>query len=76
MARTNIGSRWAPELTISKDPVSGATVRQYTNYKAHSHHFYFTHPGWYDNGRKTVIYSDRENHTNLLGVDLTSGDIT
>jgi len=36
MARTNIGSRWTPELTISKDPVSGATVRQYTNCKAHS----------------------------------------
>ena len=23
MARTNIDSRWTPELTISKDPVSG-----------------------------------------------------
>ena len=76
MARTNIGSRWTPELTISQDPVSGATVRQLTDYKAHSHHFYFTYPGWYDDGRKIVIYSDRENRTNLFGVDLTSGDIT
>jgi hypothetical protein len=40
MARTNIGSRWTPELTISKDPVN------------------------------------QENHTNLLGADLTSSDIT
>ena len=65
MTRMNIGSRWTPELTISQDPVSGATVRQYTNYKAHSHHSYFTYPCWYDHGRKIVIYSERENRTNL-----------
>ena len=76
MARTNIGSRWASELTSSQDSISGATVRQYTNYKAHSHHFYFTYPCWYDNGRKIVIYSDRDNRSNLYGVDLTTGDIT
>ena len=58
MARTNRGSRWTSELTTSQDPVSGATVRQYTNYKAHSHHFYFTNPGWYDGGRKVLFGSD------------------
>ncbi len=76
MARTNIGSRWTPELTIRQDPVTGATVRQLTNYKGHSNHFYFTYPCWYDRGRKIVFYSDRENRTNLFGVDLESGDIT
>jgi oligogalacturonide lyase len=51
-------------------------VHQLTNYKGHSNHFYFTYPCWYDKGRKIVFYSDRENHTNLFGVDLESGGIT
>jgi len=76
MPRTNAGRRWKPELIVSKDTVSGATVRQLTDYKAHSHHFYFTYPCWYDNGRKIVIYSDRENRTNLFGVDIETGEMT
>jgi len=75
MARTGIGCRWEPELDIYQDSVSGATVHQLTNYKGHSNHFYFTYPCWYDAGRKIVFYSDRENTTNLFGVDLESGDI-
>jgi oligogalacturonide lyase len=76
MARIGIGSRWESELNVYQDPVSGATVHQLTNYKGHSNHFYFTYPCWYDKGRKIVFYSDRENRTNLFGVDLESGDIT
>jgi oligogalacturonide lyase len=76
MARIGIGSRWESELNVYQDPVSGATVHQLTNYKGHSNHFYFTYPCWYDKGRKIVFYSDREDHTNLFGVDLESGDIT
>lgn len=76
MSKTGTGSRWTPELTVYEDPVSGATVRQLTDYKGHSNHFYFTYPCWYDGGQKIVFYSDRENRTNLFGVDLRSGDIT
>lgn len=76
MARIGTGSRWESELNVYQDPVSGATVHQLTNYKGHSSHFYFTYPCWYDKGRKIVFYSDRENRTNLFGVDLESGDIT
>jgi oligogalacturonide lyase len=76
MARIGIGSRWESELNVYQDPVSGATVHQLTNYKGHSNHFYFTYPCWYDKGRKIAFYSDRENRTNLFGVDLESGDIT
>lgn len=76
MARIGIGSRWESELNVYQDPVSGATVHQLTNYKGHSNHFYFTYPCWYDKGRKIVFYSDRENRTNLFGVDLESGEIT
>ncbi len=75
MAGSNVGRRWAPELIIYQDPVSGATIHRLTNYKCHSNHFYFTYPCWYDEGRKIVFYSDRDNHTNLFGVDLESGEI-
>lgn len=76
MSTRNSGAKWVPEMTISKDPVSGATVRQLTNYRAHSNHSYFTYPCWYDNGRKLVIASDRDNRVNLFGVDLESGVLT
>jgi oligogalacturonide lyase len=75
MSRTFAGSRWEPELIVSKDAVSGATVHQLTNYRAHSNHFYFTYPCWFDQGRKILFYSDRENRTNLYSVDLHSGEI-
>jgi len=63
-------------LTTYRDPMTGATVRQLTRYLGHSSHFYFTYPCWYDTGRKIIIASDRENRTNLFGVDWVSGDIT
>src|SRR5713101_2528669 len=72
----NAGKKWASELREYKDSVSGARVRQLTNYRGHSNSSYFTYPCWYDDGRKIVIASDRENRTNFFGVDLTSGDIT
>lgn len=71
-----IGKHWPSELREYRDPVSDARVRQLTNYRGHSNHFYFTYPCWYDEGRKIVIASDRENRTNFFGVDLTSGDLT
>lgn len=75
MAKTNIGARWESELNVYEDPISGATVHQLTDYKGHSNHFYFTYPCWYDDGNKIVVYSDRENRTNLFGVDLNHGGI-
>lgn len=76
MAKTGVGARWESELSVYQDPKSGATVHQLTGYMGHSSHFYFTYPCWYDNGKKIVFYSDRENRTNLFGVDLESGEIT
>ena len=76
MTNATAGHHWPSELTASKDPVSGATVRQLTNYRAHSNHSYFTYPCWYDNGRKLVIASDRDNRINLFGVNLESGALT
>ncbi len=63
------------EKKTYKDPCSGLSVTQLTDYKGHSHHFYFTNPGWYEDGRKLLFGSDRENRTNLFGVDLEAGEI-
>jgi len=71
-----IGKHLPSELREYRDPVSGAHVRQLTNYRGHSNSSYFTYPCWYDGGRKLVIASDRANRTNFFGVDLSSGDLT
>jgi len=63
------------ERSNYRDPFSGLEITQLTNYKGHSHHFYFTNAGWYDGGRKLLFSSDRNNRTNLFGVDLASGEI-
>ncbi len=57
------------------DPLTGVEVTRLTRYKGHSHHFYFTNPGWYDRGRRLYFSSDRDNRTNLFGVELASGEI-
>jgi len=75
MPASNTGRHWDPEWRTFEDPVSGATIQQLTNYKGTSNHLYFTNPGWYAGGRKLLFISDRENRTNLYGVDLESGEI-
>ncbi len=63
------------EKKTYKDPCSGVLVTQLTDYKGHSHHFYFTNPGWYEEGKKLLFSSDRNNRTNLFGIDLATGEI-
>jgi oligogalacturonide lyase len=58
------------ELKEIKDRKTGVAVRQLTNYKGHSHHFYFTNPGWYAKDTKLLFSSDRNNRTNLFSIDL------
>ena len=67
--------KFPSEMTTYADPETGVPVTQLTDYKGHSHHFYFTNSGWYDNGKKFLFSSDRGNRTNLFGVDLSSGEI-
>lgn len=75
-SKSSAGSKWNSELSEYRDSITRARVRQLTNYLGHSNASYFTYPCWYDDGRKLVIGSDRENRTNFFGVDLRSGDIT
>lgn len=63
------------EKSTYRDARSGVEVTQLTDHRGHSHHLYFTNPGWYDGGRKLLFASDRGNRTNLYGVELDSGAI-
>ena len=71
-----LGQTYPAEWKRYADPISGAQITQLTNYKAHSHHLYFTNPGWYAGGSKLLIGSDRGNRTNLWGVNLADGSLT
>lgn len=70
------GKIYPSELNCYEDPRTKVEVKQLTNYRAHSHHFYFTNSGWYDNGNKLVFSSDRDNATNLFSIDLSDYRIT
>ena len=72
---SDVGRVWPSECSEYADARTGARVRQLTNHRAHSHHLYFTNPGWYAAGRRLLISSDRGNRTNLYGLDLASGEI-
>ncbi len=65
----------ATERSSFKDRVSGVEVTQHTNYRGHSHHFYFTNNGWYSGGKKLAFASDRCNRSNLYSLDIASGEI-
>ena len=67
-----IEKKYPAEIKEISDRRTSVPVRQITNYKGHSHHFYFTNPGWFDEGQKLLFSSDRDNVTNLFSVDLKS----
>ncbi|MFM9276678.1 oligogalacturonate lyase family protein [Paenibacillus jiagnxiensis] len=70
------GKVWPAEWKLYKDRVTGLPIRQLTDYKAHSHHLYFTENSWYDGGKRVLFVSDRENTTNLFSIRMDSGQIT
>jgi oligogalacturonide lyase len=72
----SVGRRYPAEIQTFNDPQSGVPVRRLTTYRGHSHHFYFTNSGWYDNGQRLLFSSDRDNRTNLFSLDLSSYEIT
>jgi len=64
------------EARTYTDSQTGASVRQLTDWRAHSHHLYFTNDGLWDAGRRLLIASERNNGRNLYSVDLAGGDMT
>ena len=71
----HVGRLWPSELRDHVDPATDARVHQLTAHRAHSHHFYFTNPGWHAGRSRLVISSDRGNATNLYSVGLSSGEM-
>jgi oligogalacturonide lyase len=69
------GKVWPAEWRTFNDPLSGAAVKQLTDYKTHSHHLYFTENGWYDGNNRILLVSDRGNQTNLFSMDMSSGEM-
>gem|GEM_PF-1272283 len=49
-------------------------MRRLTAYRDHSHHFYFTNPGWYDGRRRLLMSSDREDRNVNLATGLVMND--
>lgn len=70
------GELFRSESHTFKDATTGVEVRQLTQYRGHSHHLYFTNPGWWDDGRRLLFGSERCNRINLYSVELESGEIT
>lgn len=70
------GRLWPCEWEDYTDWVSGVTVRRLTNHFGHSNHLYFTNPGWYDEDRRLLFGSDRDNRVNLFSIELATGEIT
>ncbi|WP_062051920.1 oligogalacturonate lyase family protein [Bacillus sp. JCM 19034] len=70
------GTKSAAEINTFQDPITGASITQLTDYFAHSFHLYFTNNGWYDNGSKLLLCSDRDNTSNLYSLDIASGELT
>ncbi len=68
------GETFPAEWREYRDRLSGLTVKQLTHHKAHSHHLYFTTPGWHDGGRRLLFGSDRGNQTHLFSLNLQSGE--
>lgn len=64
------------EKKIFPDRISGAEVTQLTSYLGHSYHTYFTNNGWYDNNRRLLFTSDRDNARNLFSIEIASGEIS
>lgn len=73
---SHVGRVWKSERATERDPVSGVAKVRLTNYLGHSHHLYFTNPGWWDGGRRLLFGSDRENASNLFSVELATGLLT
>lgn len=70
------GRGWPSETSVEQDPISRIPVRRLTAYLGHSHHLYFTNPGWHDRGQRLLFGSERHNAVNLYSVRLATGEIT
>jgi oligogalacturonide lyase len=67
---------WKSERKVTTDPYAKTEIVTLTDYRGHSNHFYFTNNGFWDEGRRLLFSSERENVRNLFSVHIDSGEIT
>lgn len=72
----NTINTFSSETKVFQDRVSGVQIRQLTGYLGHSNHAYFTNNGWYDDNKRLLFISDRNNACNLFSVEIESGIIS
>ncbi|MEW4371309.1 oligogalacturonate lyase family protein [Paenibacillus kandeliae] len=70
------GTIWAPEWSTYTDRRTGLKVHQLTDYRGHSRLPYFTEQPLYDNGKRLLFISDRDNSANLFSMQLETGEMT
>lgn len=66
-------AEYPSERSSYQDRVSGLTVWRLTSYLGHSRHPYFTDDGWFDDDRRMLFTSDRNNVRNLFSIEMESG---
>ncbi|MBO5218302.1 MAG: PD40 domain-containing protein [Clostridia bacterium] len=66
---------WPDERYTYTDPDTGAEVTRLTSHRGNSNHLYFTNNSFYDEGRRIVFQSDRDNAVNLFSMELATGEI-
>ncbi|HSV26476.1 MAG TPA: oligogalacturonate lyase family protein, partial [Sedimentisphaerales bacterium] len=71
-----IGQSFPSERSSYNDPVSRTNIEQLTNWRCHNYHIYFTNNGFWDNGRRVLFGSHRNNASNLFSLDLAGGEMT
>ena len=57
------------------DRDTGAQITRLTSYRSNSNHLYFTNNSFYDNGKRIVFASERNNAHNLYSLELETGEI-
>lgn len=70
------GTIMAPEWKTYNDRYTGIKVHQLTDYRGHSRLLYFTENGLYDEGKRLLFISDRDNSANLFSMQLDTGEMT
>lgn len=69
------GQVWRSEIREYKDRATGVKVKQMTDYNANSYLPYFTSNTWFDNNKKIVFCSERQNSVNLFSLDIRDGEM-
>jgi oligogalacturonide lyase len=70
------GATRAATAATWTDETTGARVHRLTDALSHSHHLYFPQSGWFDDGSKLVLGSDRGGAPNLHVYDFDRDEVT